>query len=204
MSLRVIGSGLGRTGTMSLKLALERLLGGPCYHMMEVGRAGHVDVWRRAATGDPPDWRELFAGWVAAVDWPVAPFWPALADAFPDAIIVHTERADTATWQRSAHRTILRDDDRHDDEFESMWLAVAGLTFDGRYTDPVVTGPAYERHNRTVRATAPPHRLVVHRPGDGWEPLCAALGMDEPDEPYPHVNSTEEFQERRRARREEE
>lgn len=198
MTLRVIGSGLGRTGTMSLKLALERLLDGPCYHMMEVGRSGHIDAWRRAAEGDPPDWRSFFDGWAAAVDWPVAPFWPALADAFPDAIILHTERADTETWQRSAHGTIFESENHHDDEFESMWLAVAALTFDGSYTDRSVTGPGYERHNRQVRATAPRNRLVLYRPGDGWEPLCAALGVEVPDEPYPHVNSTTEFRERRK------
>ena len=199
MSLRVIGSGLGRTGTMSLKLALERLLDGPCYHMLEVGQAGHIDTWRRAALGDQPDWTEFFDGWVAAVDWPVAPFWPVLACTFPDAIIVHTERRDTATWQRSAHGTIFRSENHDDEEFEAMWSAVSRLTFDGSYTDPSLTGPGYERHNAQVRATAPRDRLVTYRPGDGWEPLCAALDVDIPDEPYPHVNTTEQFQERRKV-----
>ena len=185
---------------MSLKLALERLLDGPCYHMMEVGREGHIETWRRAALGEPPDWREFFDGWVAAVDWPVAPFWPALAVTFPDAIIVHSERRDTDTWQRSAHGTIFRSENHDDETFESMWCAVADLTFDGRYTDPSVTGRGYERHNAQVRAAAPRERLVHYRPGDGWEPLCAALGLAVPGEPYPHVNSTTEFQERRRVR----
>ena len=81
-----------------------------------------------------------------------------------------------------------------------MWLAVARLTFDGHYTNPAVTAPGYERHNAQVMATAPRRRLVAYRPGDGWEPLCDALGLDVPDEPYPHVNSTAEFQERRRVR----
>lgn len=184
---------------MSLKHALERLLDGPCYHMNEVGRTGHIDTWRRAALGDPPDWEEFFDGWVAAVDWPVAAFWPALAMSFPDAIILHTERSDTSTWQASAHSTIFQSENHHDDDFEEMWLAVAALTFDGRYTDPTYTGRGYERHNAQVMATAPRHRLLTYRPGDGWEPLCAALGVDVPDEPYPHVNSTEEFQERRRV-----
>lgn len=193
MSLRVIGSGLGRTGTMSLKLALERLLGGRCYHMAETSADGHVDTWRRAALGDPPDWREFLGGWVAAVDWPVAPFWPALASAFPDAIILHSERDSTATWQRSAHSTIFRRDEHAGGEFDEMWDAVSALTFDGSYTDEAVTAAGYERHNRQVRATAPPDRLVHYRPGDGWVPLCAALGLDVPDEPFPHVNTTEQF-----------
>lgn len=203
MSLRVIGSGLGRTGTMSLKLALERLLDGPCYHMMETGADGHVDTWRRAALGDPPDWRDFFADWVAVVDWPAAPFWPALAAAFPDAIVLHSERDDTATWLRSAHATILRSEHQDDSEFSRMWDAVSGLTFDGSFTDETVTAAGYERHNRQVRATAPRGRLVHYRPGDGWAPLCAALGIDVPDEPFPHVNSTEQFLARREDRRDE-
>lgn len=202
MSLRVIGSGLGRTGTMSLKLALERLLGGPCYHMIEVGADDHVDTWRRAAIGDPPDWQEFFADWVAVVDWPAAPFWPALASAFPDAIILHSERDDTATWLRSAHATILQHDEDDDrGEFGEMWEVIAALTFDGAYTDHDITAAGYERHNRQVRATAPHERLVHYRPGDGWAPLCAALSLDVPDEPFPHVNSTEQFLSRREERR---
>ena len=185
---------------MSLKLALERLLGGPCYHMKEVRENDDIDTWRRAALGEPIDWATFFDGWVAVVDWPAAPFWPALALQFPDALILHSERSDTATWQRSAHRTILQSEAHHDETFEAMWRAVSSLTFDGPYTDPAFTGPGYERHNAHVRANAPEQRLLIYQPGDGWEPLCAALGLDVPDEPYPHVNSTDEFLERRRAR----
>ena len=87
MTLRVVGAGLGRTGTMSLKVALERLLGGRCYHMAEVmNRPEHVPLWRQAAGGTLPDWNELFRGYRAAVDWPACSFWPELSKAFPDAI----------------------------------------------------------------------------------------------------------------------
>ena len=34
MALKVVGAGFGRTGTLSLKTALERIGFGPCYHMM--------------------------------------------------------------------------------------------------------------------------------------------------------------------------
>src|SRR4051812_33056332 len=87
VSLRVVGAGLGRTGTNSLKLALERLLGAPCYHMFEVfSHPEHLDEWQRAAEGDMPDWHQLFDGFAAGVDWPMASFWPEIADAFPEAI----------------------------------------------------------------------------------------------------------------------
>jgi len=204
VTLQIVGSGLGRTGTMSLKLALEKLLGGRCYHMLEVGAEGHVDAWHQAAKGNPPDWTEFFDGWSAVVDWPAAGFWRQIAAAFPDALVLHSERDDTATWQRSAHATIL-DAESHAgrSEFIEMWDAVAALTFDGSWSDPAVTGPGYERHNAEVRATVPPERLVLYRPGDGWEPLCEALDVPIPDEPYPHVNTTEKFLEGRRRRAEE-
>lgn len=198
MELRVVGAGLGRTGTKSLQEALQLLLGAPCYHMAEVGkRPDDIDVWRRAAEGDPPDWREFFAGYAGAVDWPMASFWDDIAEAFPEAIILHSTRSDADTWFRSASQTILRPRDRDpDDPFTRMWTAVAARTFDGPETDREVAITGYERHNRHVVATAPPERLVAYRPGDGWEPLCAALGVPVPDVPYPHTNTTAEFRSR--------
>src|SRR5262245_3217336 len=103
MSLRVVGAGLGRTGTMSLKIALERLLGAPCYHMIEVFQhPEHVAFWHEAALGRMPDWDQLFAGYAAAVDWPSAAFWPELMEAYPDALVVLSVR-DTQSWWQSAH-----------------------------------------------------------------------------------------------------
>jgi len=194
MSVRVIGSGLGRTGTRSLKHALELLLDGRCYHMFEVrDDPARIDRWRRAALGEPTDWHAMFEGYVAVVDWPAAPFWRDIAAAFPDAIIVHSMRTDAATWQRSAANTIFQSPYHHRPDFEAMWLEVAKRTFDGSYLDPDVTMAGYERHNTDVLATAPPDRLVVHRPGDGWGPLCEALDLPIPDRPYPHANTTDDF-----------
>lgn len=106
MTLRVVGAGLGRTGTTSLKLALERLLGGPCYHMSEVFQhPEHIGHWHGAARGDMPDWRALFAGYVAAVDWPAASFWREISAAFPQALVVLSVRDPDAWWQ-SASSTI--------------------------------------------------------------------------------------------------
>src|SRR5438105_250833 len=107
MTLRVVGAGLGRTGTMSLKLALERLLGAPCYHMVEVfSHPEHVPAWHAAAQGRMPDWDQLFAGYAAAVDWPSAAFWPELIEAYPEALVVLSVR-DSESWWQSAHETIF-------------------------------------------------------------------------------------------------
>jgi len=93
MTLRVVGAGLGRTGTHSLKLALEQLLGGPCYHMSETfGRPDDIPVWHAAANGQMPDWRTFLVDYTAAVDWPACAFWRPLAEEFPDAIVLLSTR----------------------------------------------------------------------------------------------------------------
>src|SRR5689334_17368530 len=108
MPLRVIGSGVGRTGTNSLKVALERLLGAPCYHMLEVfPRPAHFGLWTAVARGQPVDWDALFDGFAAAVDWPAAAFWPELAAKYPDAVIVLSERESADAWWKSASATIF-------------------------------------------------------------------------------------------------
>src|SRR5687768_4747018 len=107
MGLKVVGAGLGRTGTHSLKEALERLLGGPCYHMIEVfGRPDDIPTWHAAANGEMPPWNEFLAEFHAAVDWPAAAFWPELSEANPEAIILLSTR-DTEGWWRSADQTIF-------------------------------------------------------------------------------------------------
>src|SRR5262245_30449351 len=108
MTLRVVGAGLGRTGTMSLKVALERLLGGPCHHMMEVfAHPEQVPYWRAAARGDMPDWNQVFAGYAAGVDWPMCAYWKEIATAFPDALVLFSVR-DADGWWKSASETIFK------------------------------------------------------------------------------------------------
>jgi hypothetical protein len=196
MGLQVVGAGLGRTGTNSLKLALEQLLGEPCYHMIEVfGHPDHVSQWHQAALGNMPDWGKLFTGYGAAVDWPAAAFWEQQAAAFPDAVILLSTR-DSASWWRSCDNTIFEVFRTADDKMPGEWTAMVKelfRQFGGATLDEASAVAAYERHNDHVRATAPSDRLVEWHPGDGWAPLCTALGVDIPDEPFPHVNSTEEF-----------
>jgi len=196
MTLKVIGAGVGRTGTMSLKIALERLLGAPCYHIVEVfQRPAHFARWSAAARGEPIDWHALLDGFAAAVDWPSSAFWPELAAANPDAIILLSTR-DSASWWRSCDDTIFEVFRTADDKMPSEWTAMIKdlfRQFAGDTLDEQSAVAAYERHNAHVRATAPPERLLEWHPGDGWAPICAALGVDVPDETFPHVNSTAEF-----------
>ncbi len=198
MTLRVVGAGLGRTGTMSLKLALETLLGGPCYHMLETFvRPDHISMWRDAIAGKTPDWDELFDGFVACVDWPAAAFWRELSEKYPDAPILFSVR-DADSWWTSADRTILDGAFRRftgpaDDPWHAMVTELFRETFTESFLDEDEAKAAFERHNETVRREGPAGRLVEWTPGDGWEPLCSALGVPVPDEPFPHVNTTDEF-----------
>ena len=195
MGLRVVGAGVGRTGTHSLKVALEQLLGGPCYHMVEVfGRLDDIGAWTRAAHGDA-DWSFL-DDFVAAVDWPACGFWSELADANPDAVILLSTRSSGEAWWKSASDTIfqvMREGRETFPGWPEMIQAVFAKHFQFDPLDKDSAIAAYDRHNAEVRANADPARLVDWQPGDGWDPICAALGVPVPDEPFPHVNTTEEF-----------
>ncbi|HEV7932652.1 MAG TPA: sulfotransferase [Actinomadura sp.] len=200
MTLRLIGAGLGRTGTYSLKMALQRLLGEPCYHMAEVfAHPGHVPLWQAAVRGEPPAWDQIFHGYVATVDWPAAAFWRELAETYPGTTVLLSLRRDADAWWRSAKATIfeatLRPAEAEPDLWRQMILELWDRRFTERWWDERSAKAAYEGHNDEVRATIASDRLVEWCPGDGWAPICAALGVPVPDRPFPHVNTTAEFRE---------
>jgi hypothetical protein len=199
--LRVVGAGLGRTGTSSLKLALEQLLGGPCYHMLEVGqRPADVAVWDRAIDSEPVDWAALLAEFRATVDWPAAAFWRELSAANPGALVLLSSRDSAQTWWRSMEGTIavalsqpLAEDDEDNARRRTMIRRMMAERFTPDWRDPGEAMAAYERHLEDVRRGVAPERLVDWRVGDGWEPICAALGLAVPDEQFPHENRTTDF-----------
>lgn len=200
MPLQVVGAGLGRTGTQSLQFALPQLLGGRCYHMTEVfGRPDDIPIWQRAVDGELPDWDALFSDYTAAVDWPVAAFWRELAAHYPDALVLLSVRDDADKWWKSAHDTIFEISNHPipDDPIFGPQLRMVRAMLTTRFTpdwlDADAAKAAYEAHNERVRATIPPERLLVWHPGDGWDPICAALGLAVPAEPFPHANSTADF-----------
>ena len=105
--MQVIGAGLGRTGTNSLKLALEMLLNGPCYHMFELWQHPEdVSIWQSAVDGNSIDWRNFLKPWKATVDWPGAPLFDRMAEAFPDALVLLSTR-DPESWYESINSTIF-------------------------------------------------------------------------------------------------
>lgn len=198
--MRVVGAGLGRTGTMSLKAALEKLLGGDCYHMTEVfADPQHVKLWNEAvrAGGEPSGgWEQIFGSYVATVDWPSCSFWEQLAAVYPDAVILASHRPAEAWW-KSADATIWEVMRRGSQEGNESWYSMVDALFRHLFTPEYLTKEgsiaAYEAHYENVRAKADPDRLVWWSPGDGWGPICEALQIPVPDEGFPHANTTDDF-----------
>jgi Sulfotransferase domain len=200
MTLRVVGAGLGRTGTHSLQIALQQLLAGRCYHMFEVMMdPTRAQAWQDAIDGKPVDWANVMDGYNAAVDWPAAAFWNELAEANPDAIVLLSTRSSADAWWKSVNDTIFQvmaldaPPDLPHTPALVMAQTLVRKKFSPDWQDPAAAKAAYEAHNANVRASVPTERLVDWQPGDGWESICAALQMPVPDEPFPHLNSTDEF-----------
>jgi len=207
MTLAVIGAGFGRTGTSSLKLALEQLGFGPCFHMSEFFKEPNGEAlkerWAHVPHTEEPDWEAVFAGYNSTVDWPSAAYWRELAGHYPDARIILTVR-DADRWYDSASKTIFagRTSDAELAKRDDTWARmvrkiIAEGTFGGRTGDREHAIAVFRRHNDEVRHTIPPERLLVYESGDGWEPLCRFLGVDVPSTPYPVENTTQQFQVRR-------
>lgn len=200
--MHVIGAGVGRTGTYSLKLAINRLGLGPCHHMEAViqNMPAQVPLWQAAVDGKP-DWPAIYAGFESAVDWPTAAFFRELAAAYPSAKFILTHREQKG-WAESFAETIQKAMSmRHQAPPELRpWLTMAyGVVVrsgfpDGLDHDSLVKG--FIAHNQAVQAAIPAGRLLVYQVADGWEPLCAFLGAPVPDEAFPRTNDRLAFWEK--------
>jgi hypothetical protein len=202
MSLLVIGPGFGRTGTMSLKHALELLGFGPCHHMEEVlAHPEQVPHWQAIAAGQPVVWDEVFAGYRSQVDFPGAHVWRELAAAYPQAKVVLTVRPEAA-WSTSFSATIGALMDAPDrvampPHIQAMLKVAVELvqvqTFGCPVTDREGVLAAYRRLIEEVCAAVPSERLLVFNVAEGWAPLCRFLSVAVPEVPFPRTNSTEDF-----------
>lgn len=194
-SLRVIGAGMGRTGTMSLKKALEFLLNKPCYHMVELlANPEHVDFWHQATFGAEVDWIKFFEGYGAGVDFPVSSFWQELSVVFPEALILLSIRPADEWWE-SASKTIFAPRNEKQGKLAELSTELSRQRFPIQEIihDKEASMKLYEERNSAIIANAPAERLVIWEVGDGWKPLCDALHVPEPEIPFPHQNTQEEF-----------
>ncbi len=204
MALKVIGTGFGRTGTHSLKLALEMLGAGPCYHMMEVfAHPGHAEQWHALCDGRQSDLDAVLSGFSSVVDWPTTYFWRDLIARNPGAKVLHTERP-AEEWYQSISQTIFPATQRViPADAPEPWpgaraaqAMIVRLIWERVFGEDLSRENAikvYQAHNEAVRQAIPRENLLVFNARDGWEPLCTFLGVAVPAAPYPKTNSTDEF-----------
>ncbi len=192
---------------MTLKTALCKLGFGPCYHFTEVfAHPEHLHHWAAAANGEPGAWRGPLDGYQATTDWPGVAFWREMVQAFPDAKVILTTR-DTGEWYESMRNTVFaaingrfpeaaarfRTFEAAEQLAEFRQAGLIGRSFRGRIDDRDHVIACFDEHNEEVQRTVPAERLLVFRVNQGWEPLCAFLGVPVPEEPFPHSNDRESF-----------
>lgn len=208
--MQVIGAGFGRTGTMTLKAALEELGVGPCYHMVEVlwGDTSRLPLWQAAASGEEVDWKAVFDGFESTVDWPGCTFYEPLMEVFPEAKVLLTVR-DPESWYESARNTIyasliagqkgeLKEGDEEPpapEAFQMIATLIWQGTFHGKFEDKAYAIEVFNRHIEEVKSKVPPERLVVHEVKEGWKPLAQMLGVAEPETEFPRLNDKVAFRE---------
>jgi hypothetical protein len=210
--MQLIGVGFGRTGTMSLKAALEELGAGPCFHMIDliIGENKERDLpyWIKIGNREPVDWPEVFEPWESTVDWPACSRWEELIEVFPDAPVLLNVR-DFEGWYRSCENTILAvkeaamagelaEDTNRDPPSPELWGVIEQLIwqgdFQGRFKDKDWTRRMYDERIETIKSTVPHERLTIWELGvDGWEPLAEMLGVEAPDKEFPRLHDTNEF-----------
>lgn len=196
MALKVIGSGLGRTGTLSTKLALEQLGFAPCHHMVEVFlHPDSLPLWIAAQQGEG-GWEAIFADYQAMVDHPGCAHWRELMDVFPDAKVLHTVR-DPDKWFDSTQATIFNPDrpGPPGGPLKTFMDQIHGW-YGGDIHDRAFMTDLFRRHSEAVVAGVPKDRLLVFEVAQGWAPLCEFLGVPIPETSYPRENTTQEFQDR--------
>ncbi len=201
MTLSVIGAGLGRTGTLSIKTALEQLGLGPCHHMDDVfASPERLRIWQKIAPGGETDWQKVFAGYQATIDWPSTSYWRELAEAFPQSKILLSVRPADKWWD-SFDQTIRRLIDTRGrassahlaEVLEYASRIINQETFGAETIERSLGLDVFDRRIAEVTGTIPPDRLLVFDVAQGWPPLCNFLSLPVPDTEFPHVNDAGEF-----------
>lgn len=207
VGLRVIGAGFGRTGTASLRAALEKLGFGPCLHGADFwGKRRYIRAWLAAARNpSEANWDALLADYRSTQDFPAAAFWRELAEHYPSAKVVLSVR-DEQSWYDSVSGTIFSMGLRLSPPMRARVTRVLSATaswlppYPAMYAEIVYQGvfggrldrdgaiAVYRRHNAEVQAALPPDRVLVWRAADGWAPLCRFLDVPVPEEPFPRIN----------------
>jgi hypothetical protein len=199
--LGVIGAGFGRTGTKTVKNALEIIGAGPCHHMHElVERPENLKLWSSVLDGTEINWNQIFQGYNSQIDWPGAVYWKELAVFYPEAKVIHTVR-DPESWYESLTNTIIQTltdaENAATSDLRNMRRfareIICNRLFQGRFSERDWMIDRFCAHNDEVVSTISQERLLVFDVKEGWEPLCAFLNVATPATEFPHVNSSKKF-----------
>jgi len=201
MSLSVINAGFGRTGTMSIKLALEKLGLGPCHHMEEVIKnPSQLPYWEKAANAEKVNWDDVFQGYKSAVDWPSAHYWKELAEFYPESKILLSVRPAELWWESysSTIKKLLEMQDEITEEYPRSVMAMANKiitqqTFANATDDKELVLSEFQNRIDQVKDYLPENRLLIYQVTDGWAPLCDFLGVPIPECDFPRSNNKVEF-----------
>ena len=196
--LKVIGAGFGRTGTLSIRYALEELGYKPCYHMKAaLTRPWHIPFWLKAIDGKKVNWKRFFRNYRATIDWPACEFYKDLMEVYPDARVILNVR-DAEEWYDSSLKTIY-----HIQSYFPWWFPKIFVKmqekliwqgrFRGRFEDKEFAINNYLEHIKEVKAHVPAEKLLIYEVTEGWGPLCRFLGTEIPDKPFPHYHETRAY-----------
>jgi Sulfotransferase domain len=203
MGLKVVGTGLGRTGTKSMQTALAMLGFGPCHHMVEMFQHPEsMQLWIDAGEGRP-NWEAIFKDYNSALDYPSAAYWREITSYYPRAKVLHSVR-DPGEWFESVQATILAPDSlarRESDDLPARFFASIRCRLPAQLDDRAIMTDHFRRHTNAVISAISAERLLVYQMGEGWERLCKFLGVPVPAEPFPSENSRAEFIGRIQAQR---
>ncbi len=207
--MKVIGVGFGRSGTMSLKHALEEVGAGPCFHMIDLIRnPDKVDPWHDAAVKGEPDWEAMFAGYESTIDWPGCTFWRELIEVYPDAEVLLNYRdfdgfyksCQNTIWaiKQAAQKGELAQDANRPPPSPKLWQVIGALIweqdFEGRFEDKEFIRGLYHDRIEEIKQTVPAERLTLFELGvDGWKTIGDMLEVETPDGNFPHLHDTDEF-----------
>ena len=216
MTLKVIGAGMVRTGTSSLKAALSELGFGPCYQMRELlSHPEQVTFWSMASGGQAIDWEELFQDYRATVDFPSYRYYERLLQYYPDAKVILTVR-DPQAWYESVLNTIYQvvepqtgqqflkslklPDSPRTRALERVWTLVEQelwqSDFPGKLADQQYAIEVFNQHLEFVKQNVPSKRLLVYQITEGWSSLCRFLDVPVPNKAFAHLNERATFKPR--------
>ena len=209
MTIKVIGAGFGRTGTASVRTALEKLGFDKCYHMYEIiNNQSRAKTWHYASSGKYVNWDNVFDGYQAMVDWPSCTFYKELIEKYPEAIVILTIR-DPDEWYKSTYETIYslsKTIPKWLTWFSPTARSMKGMlfsiiwdgTFHGKFEDKEYAKTVFKQHIDDVKRTVSQEKLLIYKVTEGWRPLCEFLKVKVPEgEPFPRINDLEDFQKKR-------